>query len=142
MEFQNAIREFIPSEYYLPVLLLLFLIWLLIAAFFVPKWKAERPNFSLTIVVAVLLLIVMRSNLADRSSWMIGLLPTLLVAYQAFYLWNTQPKEVQRQETKGMALQKEDYDRVYRGIASQFSLKTLFIRYGFPASLLAIMTIF
>src|SRR6267378_4287897 len=129
MDFQNAIREFIPSEYYLPVVLLLVLIGLLIAAFFVRKWEAERPNFSLTIVVAVLLLIVMRSNLADRWSWMIGLLPTLLVAYQAFYLWNTQPREVQRQQTKGI---KEDYDRVYRGIASQFSLKTLFIRYGFP----------
>src|SRR5438132_14376897 len=112
---KTAIRAFIPSEYYLPVLLLLFPIWLLIAAFFVRKWEAERPNFSLTIVVAVLLLIVMRSNLADRWSWMIGLLPTLLVAYQAFYLWNTQPREVQRQQTKGMAMQKEAYDRVSRG---------------------------
>src|SRR5262249_18427712 len=35
----------------------------------------------------------------------------------------------------------EDYARAYKAIDSQFGLKTLFIRYGFPAALLAIIGI-
>jgi MFS superfamily sulfate permease-like transporter len=78
-----------------PVLALVILIALLAAAFFWPSWKFQRPNYVLAIVIAVMLLIVMRSSVSDRWSWMLGLLPTLLVSYQAFYLWLSQPKEVE-----------------------------------------------
>ena len=140
---KEAIRAFIPSEFYLPVVLLLILIGLLIAASFMPnkRARAQRPNFTLTIVIAILLLIVLRSSLADRAAWMLGLLPTLLVAYQAFYAWNSQPKESRATRTPDIELEQADYDRAYDAIDSQFGLKSLFIKYGFPAALLAIIGI-
>lgn len=138
---KNGIHALIPSEYYLPVLFLFVLIGALIFLCFVPRLRAQRPNFVLTIVIAVLLVIVMRSSLPDRSGWMLGLLPTLMVAYQAFSVWQSRPREVPGQTMPGTDLREEDYDRVLTRIAHQFSVKSLFMRYGFPAALLAIIGI-
>jgi len=137
----DALRALIPSEYYFPVLALVILIALLAAAFFWPSWKFQRPNYVLAIVIAVMLLIVMRSSVSDRWSWMLGLLPTLLVSYQAFYLWLSQPKEVEGGIIEPNVNLKSARERAHKTIASQFGLKTLFIRYGFPAALLGIIGI-
>jgi hypothetical protein len=72
---------------------------------------------------------------------MLGLLPTLLVAYQAFYLWLSQPKEVEGAnavKTIDLELARQ---RARATITNQFALKMLFIRYGFPAALLGIIGI-
>jgi hypothetical protein len=72
---------------------------------------------------------------------MLGLLPTLLVSYQAFYLWLSQPKEVQGATLDPNVDLTSARERAHKTIASQFGLKTLFIRYGFPAALLGIIGI-
>jgi hypothetical protein len=138
---KNAIRAFIPSQYYLPVVLLLLLIILLIAASFVTKWEAQRPNFFVIMVIAILLLIVMRSDVADRWSWMLGLVPTLLVAYQAFYLWLSQPTQVQDAPTVNAVNLEPAKQRALRSVYDQFAVRALFFRYGFPAALLCIIGI-
>src|SRR4051812_2959236 len=120
---KNSAQAFIPSKYYLQVVVLLLVIAALTAAYFRPKWKLQRPNFVLVIVVAILLVVVMRSDLADRWSWMLGLLPTLLVAYQAFYVWLSQPKAMPTQPGTTDDLGAADYKRADNAVANQFGLK-------------------
>lgn len=146
---KNYAQAFVPSKYYFQVVLLLLVIAALSAAILRPKWKEQRPNFVLVIVIAILLVIVMRSDLADRWSWILGLVPTLLVAFQAFYLWLSQPKPVDpvkpdpSKKTQAVTddLGPADYRRASIAVQNQFGLKTLFLRYGFPAALLAIIGI-
>lgn len=137
----DSLKALIPSEYYWPVVLLLLLIaGLIFASLF---WRSQRYNYVLAIVVAILLLVVMRAAAPDRWSWMLGLLPTLLVGYQAFYLWSSQPKETNSPPTLGAGddTLKVAHERAKDNIASQYNIRTLFVRYGFPAALLGIIGI-
>ena len=142
---KEAIRAFIPSEYYLPVLFLLGLIAVLILLYSFGHWyvtlRPHRPNLVIIIVIAVLLLIVMRSHMADRWSWMLGLIPTLLVAYQALFVWLSQPKPNDEPAGSKTVELKEDYRRAFKAVESQFSARSLLLRYGFPAALLGIIGI-
>lgn len=142
---EHAIQALIPSQYYYQVLGLLAVIAALVFFFVTRRGKPERPNYILAIVIAILLLMLMASDVTDRWAWMAGLLPTLLVAYQAFYLWLSKPEEVEAPAAlKGAPAQlqarlESARDRARDAIDSQFGMKTLFIRYGFPAALLAII---
>jgi hypothetical protein len=142
---QTFFQELFPNKYYVPVILLSLLIIYLCWAMFKTKLKDHRPNLILIIVISTLLLIIMAANVSDRWTWMVALLPTLLVGYQAFYLWLAQPKEVttkevktEGRETRENAVLAPARERALKSIDSQFGLKTLFIRYGFPAALLGI----
>jgi len=135
----NAIRALVPSQYYFQVLgllaIIVVLLWLALVR------QDRRPNYVLGIVISILLLMIMASDVTDRWAWMLGLLPTLLVAYQAFYLWLSKPEEVQSSDTvENLQLQRAR-ERVGSAIDTQFGPKTLFIRYGFPAALMGIIGI-
>lgn len=137
---QTFFQELFPNKYYVPVILLSLLIIYLCYAMFKTKLRDHKPNLILIIVISTLLLIIMAANVSDRWTWMVALLPTLLVGYQAFYLWLAQPKEVKtagKQPPENAALAPAR-DRALKSIDSQFGVKTLFIRYGFPAALLGI----
>jgi hypothetical protein len=137
---EHAVRALIPSQYYYHVLVLLAVIATLAFLFATRRGKPERPNYILAILIAILLLMLMASDAGDRWAWMLGLLPTLLVAYQAFYLWLSKPEEVEATTQVQDDVQYEKArDRARDAIESQFGLKTLFIRYAFPAALLAII---
>jgi hypothetical protein len=135
----NAIRALVPSQYYFQVLGLLAIIVVLLWLALVREEK--RPNYVLGIVISILLLMIMASDVTDRWAWMLGLLPTLLVAYQAFYLWLSKPEEVQSNDSLENYRLQQARERVGNTIDTQFGPKTLFIRYGFPAALLGIIGI-
>jgi Ca2+/Na+ antiporter len=138
---EHAVRALIPSQYYYHVLVLLGIIAALAILFATRRDKPERPNYILAILIVILLLMLMASDVTDRWAWMLGLLPTLLVAYQAFYLWLSKPEEVEAPATQAQdQIQwQKARDRAHDAIESQFGVKTLFIRYAFPAALLAIV---
>ena len=136
---ENAIRALIPSQYYYHVVGLLIVIAALVFFFVTRRGKPERPNYILAIVVAILLLMLMASDVTDRWAWMLGLLPSLLVAYQAFYLWLSKPEEAKESRLPEDQRLKSARDRAREAIDTQFGVKTLFIRYGFPAALLGII---
>src|SRR5260370_29685192 len=96
MEFlKSFFQTAFPNKFYVPVIVVFLLIVVLALSFLKVEWKSHRPNFALGIVISTLLLIIMAVNISNRWSWIVGLLPTLLVGYQAFFLWLHQPKEVQ-----------------------------------------------
>jgi len=81
----------------------------------------------------------------NRWQWIVGLLPTLLVGYQLFFLWLYHPKETEAREGFRVALpgqspeiSEQSYKRAQHSVDSHFSLRTLFTRYGLPAVLLGI----
>lgn len=137
---KSFFQSVFPNKFYVPVIVLFLLIVVLALSFLKAEWKSHRPNFALGIVISTLLLIIMAVNISNRWSWIVGLLPTLLVGYQAFFLWLHQPREVQGgdQAGKEALMLKPARERAQESIESQFGLKTLFIRYGFPAALLGI----
>src|ERR1051326_2318436 len=92
--FEHTIRGVIPSQYYgLVIGLVIVMLVLFVLAIL---RKDGQPNYISAIVIAILLIVIMASNVADRWSWMLGFLPSLLVAYQAFYLWLSKPQQVDR----------------------------------------------
>jgi Ca2+/Na+ antiporter len=110
-----------------------------------PKFKDQRANFVLGIVIVGLLLMIMALPPSDRWQWIVGLLPTLMVGYQLFFLWFNHPKEIDTGSAGGVdragqppQLKEQSYERAKDTINSHFSLKTLFARYGLPAVLLGI----
>lgn len=135
----HAIRALVPSQYYFQVLGLLAIIIILLWLALIRQDK--RPNYVLGIVISILLVLIMASDVTDRWAWMLGLLPTLLVAYQAFYLWLSKPEETESSNLPEDVRLKGARKRVGERIDSQFGSKTLFIRYGFPAALLGIIGI-
>src|SRR5882762_5720226 len=107
------------------------------------KWREQRDvqvNLVLAIVAMgfVLIMTVAQRNL--RWQLIVGLLPAILVAYQAFFLWLYQPKEAKNKargdwETKLLEDSRQD---AVRAVSNQFGVRTLFIRYVIPAVLLGV----
>ena len=111
----------------------------------IPRFKLLRANLVLGIILVALLLLVLATGIPHRWQWIAGLVPTLMVGYQLFYLWLYHPKETSRKpvEQLGGAQQpstvsEQSYKRAQDTIYNQFSLKTLFTRYGLPAVLLGV----
>src|SRR4051794_33447571 len=66
------------------------------------RWRSQRDalaNTVLAIVVLGFVLIVDLVSVNFRWQLVVGCLPAILVAYQAFFLWLYQPKEVKQQRT-------------------------------------------
>jgi hypothetical protein len=110
-----------------------------------PKFKRQRANLVLGITLISLFLIMLAVTVANRWQWILGLLPTLLVGYQLFFLWLYHPRDTNPQQVVGTSVYSEtqeiteqSYKRAQISIASHFSLRTLFTRYGLPAVLLGI----
>lgn len=141
MEFLSNNATYIILRIELLLILILFssLIWKL--------WikKSTRPshvqaNLILVIIVLGFVLIMMGAQVNVRWRLIIGLLPAILVVYQAFFLWLYQPKENKQQGSDPWErdLLKDSQERAASVVGSQFGLRTLFIRYGFPAALLGV----
>jgi hypothetical protein len=135
----DTTKGLIPSQYFGLVLILTIVIGVL--AMLAVLFKGGRPNYVLGIVIAILLVVIMASNVAERWSWMLGLLPALLVAYQAFYLWLSKPQKTDGQPSDQSPERQEAYTRMNEAIETQYAPETLFIRYGLPAALLGIIGI-
>src|SRR5262245_16722398 len=110
-----------------------------------PKFKRQRANLVLGITLMTLFLIMLAVTVPNRWQWIVGLLPTLLVGYQLFFLWLYHPKETEAREGFRVALpgqspeiSEQSYKRAQHSVDSHFSLRTLFTRYGLPAVLLGI----
>jgi len=141
MEYVKKFIEFLLPDpaYYAPVILLLATIVGLLISLKIKRWHPQRANQVLGIVVAGLLLTIMASNPISRWQIIVALLPAIMVAYQAFFLWLYQPKEIRIDE--GAVLRKatrESLRRAQNTVDNHFSVRTLFIRYGFPAVLLGV----
>lgn len=146
---------FPQSNYRFLAVLLFFTLLGLVIPLFRPKWKAQRANLVLGIVIVALFLMVMAVGAANRWQWIIGLLPTLMVGYQLFFLWLYHPREINKrqgeenlevppykpiptQKLTPSEVKEQSYKRAQDTISNHFSLKTLFVRYGLPAVLLGI----
>jgi hypothetical protein len=110
-----------------------------------PRFRKQRANLVLGITLITLFLIMLAVTVANRWQWILGLLPTLLVGYQLFYLWLYHPRETDSQNTVGLTrhsdtpqIAEQSHKRAQHSVASHFSLRTLFTRYGLPAVLLGI----
>lgn len=141
MEFlsNNSTYIILRIELLLILILFLSLIWRLI------KKKPMRlshieANLVLAIIVLGFVLVMMGAQVNVRWRLIVGLLPAVLVVYQAFFLWLYQPKENKQQESDKWErdLLKDSQERAASVVGSQFGLRTLFIRYGFPAVLLGV----
>jgi len=110
----------------------------------VKRWRNQRDvlaNTVLAIVVLGFVLIIDLVNLNFRWQLIVAMLPAILVAYQAFFLWLYQPKEVKRQQSTPSWEDEilDDYrQRAVDILSSHFGVRTLFIRYVFPAVLLGV----
>jgi len=114
---------------------------LLLASLVYPRLKKQRANIVLTIVVLGLGLIMMSLAAEYRWEMLVGLLPALMVVYQAFYLWLSQPKEIRGDDVPApdqTSLKWEALRRANSSVSGHFGLRTLFIRYCLPAVLLGI----
>src|SRR5215831_17674573 len=104
----------------------------------VKRWRNQRDvlaNTVLAIVVLGFVLIIDLVNLNFRWQLIVAMLPAILVAYQAFFLWLYQPKEVKRQQSTPSWEDEilDDYrQRAVDILSSHFGVRTLFIRYVFP----------
>jgi Ca2+/Na+ antiporter len=134
-----------PNPNYRVVVALLFLVVVALAwSLLIPKFKEQRANLVLGIVIIGLLLMVMATAVEKRWQWIVGLLPTLMVGYQLFFLWLYHPREVDgfdeitSGQSGNLQLSEQSYKRAHDSISSHFSLRTLFTRYGLPAVLLGI----
>ena len=95
-------------------------------------------------VIISLLVLLMAVSVPYRWEWVVGLLPTMLVGYQLFYLWLYHPKETSNRapllippgQTAEAAQQYKT--QAQNAIDNNFNLRTLFTRYGLPAVLLGI----
>ncbi len=110
-----------------------------------PRFKRQRANLVLGMTLIALFLIMLAVTVANRWQWILGLLPTLLVGYQLFFLWLYHPREMDSQPAVGLSfyndtpqITEQSYKRAQHSVASHFSLSTLFARYGLPAVLLGI----
>jgi hypothetical protein len=136
----------IPNpNYRVAATLLIGIIAILGVALLYPKFRRQRANLVLGITLITLFLIMLAVTVANRGQWILGLLPTLLVAYQLFFLWLYHPRETDSGQAAGIsanfesqAVAQKSYDRAKLSVASHFSLRTLFVRYGLPAVLLGI----
>jgi len=146
----NFLREFFNSvfpnpNYRVVVVLLVLVIAVLALLLLVPKFKDQRANLVLGIAIIALLLMVMATAIPTRWQWIVGLLPTLMVGYQLFFLWLYHPKETGGagggtfdRTGQSPPVTEQSYKRAQDTIDSHFSLRTLFTRYGLPAVLLGI----
>jgi hypothetical protein len=123
----------------------LILVVVVLSIYLTPKLKDQRANFVLGSVIVALLLMIIVLPPGDRWQWIVGLLPTLMVGYQLFFLWFNHPKQIDAGSPGGVdragqppQLKVQSYRRAQDTINSHFSLKTLFTRYGLPAVLLGI----
>lgn len=140
--FQNV---FPNANYLVLAVLLLAAILTLLGLLSLSRFKHQRPNLVLGIVIIGLLLMIMVVALPNRWQWVAGLLPMLMVGYQLFYLWLYHPKEVvgsapdvSDRDGQSQDISEKSYRRAQDSIDSHFSLRTLFTRYGLPAVLLGI----
>lgn len=138
----NFVDSFIPDSQFLGPALVVFLLIIVLLGLQATKWKDQRANVLLCVIVLSLLLLIMVVDSKHRWKWIVGLLPALMVGYQAFFLWLYHPKEIDGNADGAEKRRRQDSpDSLLRAqytINSHFGLKTLFIRYGFPALLLAI----
>jgi len=113
----------------------------LILSLMLRKWKREvQANLLLAIVAVGFVLIMTVTAISFRWQLIVGLLPAVLVTYQAFFLWLYQPKQVKQKKTLAWETEMlDDYrERALNMVISQFGVQTLFIRYVFPAVLLGV----
>lgn len=150
----NYLKEFFEGifpnpAYRVPVVLLFIFMLILIVALIVPRFKNQRVNLVLGITIIALFLTVMAVTIAYRWQWVVGLLPTLMVGYQLFFLWLYQPKEVDKeggtylnrteeQTNYEKQVKEQSYKRALESISNHFNIRALFIRYGLPGVLLGI----
>lgn len=137
--------DLIPNASYpLLVAVIFFVLAVLGVLLLLPRYKPQRANLVLAVSIVGLLLLVLGTGLPNRWQWIAALVPTMMVGYQLFYLWLYHPRETDGQSARpvptGYAQERSDqsYKRAQETVHSQFSLKTLFTRYGLPAVLLGI----
>jgi Ca2+/Na+ antiporter len=137
--------ELLPNSTYPLLVALFFLVLALLAIMLlVPRFKMQRANLVLGIVIIALFLLVLAAGIPNRWEWIAALVPTLMVGYQLFYLWLYHPRETDSQggavaaRAQTPQITTQSYRRAQETIYSHFSLKTLFTRYGLPAVLLGI----
>ena len=145
MEFlKELFQASISNPNYRGLAAILFIVIGILAALLVfPRFKQQRANLVLGITILALLLMVMAAALPNRWQWIIGLLPTLMVGYQLFFLWLYHPKDkgdggAAARLGQTPQVTEQSYKRAQHTIDNHFSLRTLFTRYGLPAVLLGI----
>ena len=145
--FYKFFQSTIPNPNYRVAVAVLFIALVVFAALLlVPKerFRRQRANIVLAMVITALLLMLLAVSVAHRWQWIVGLLPTLMVGYQLFYLWLYHPKETpdgaistgSPGQTREAAVQSNTWAQ--KAIDNNFNLRTLFTRYGLPAVLLGV----
>src|SRR5258705_7016955 len=90
----QVLDRFFPDSNYKIIATILVLALIVMAALLLfRKTRPQRANLVLGIVIIALGLMVLASSAENRWKWIIGLLPTLMVGYQLFFLWLYHPKE-------------------------------------------------
>lgn len=146
--FYKFFQSIIPNPNYRVAVAFLFILLVLLAVSLVvpkPNTRRQRANIVLAMVITSLLVLLLAVSVAHRWQWVVGLLPTLMVGYQLFYLWLYHPTEtpdrgtldtVSRGQTRETAEQSKTWAQ--KAIDNNFNLRTLFTRYGLPAVLLGV----
>lgn len=146
--FYKFFESIVPNQNYRVAVAFLFIMLVLFAALLlVPnvRLRRQRANIVLAIVIIALLVMLLAVSVDHRWQWIVGLLPTLMVGYQLFYLWLYHPMETpdgaasrigQPGQTSESAQQSNTWAQ--KAIDNNFNLRTLFTRYGLPAVLLGI----
>lgn len=145
--FYRFFQSTIPNSNYRFVVAVLFITLVVFAGLLVlpqERLRRQRANIVLAMVIISLLLLLMAVSVSHRWQWVIGLLPTMMVGYQLFYLWLYHPRENPDQaaptpipgQTRETAEQSKTWAQ--SAIDNNFNLRTLFTRYGLPAVLLGI----
>ena len=146
--FYKFFHSTIPNSNYRVIVTFFFITLVVFAVMLVlphPRFRRQRANIALAMLIIALLLMLMAVSVSHRWQWIVGLLPTLMVGYQLFYLWLYHPRETQDQsaslqlppgQTRAAVEQSKTWAQT--AIDNNFNLRTLFTRYGLPAVLLGI----
>jgi hypothetical protein len=107
------------------------------------QWQQRRTlraNLVLAVVALGFVLVVAVAEIGLRWQLVVGLLPAILITYQALYLWVNQPKEIQSNGASRWEREELEHSRrlAANTISKHFSVRSLSIKYVFPAVLLAI----
>jgi hypothetical protein len=145
--FYRFFESTIPNpNYRLAVAVLVITLILFSTLLLVPnvRLRRQRANIALAMVIIALLVMLLAVSVSHRWQWIVGLLPTLMVGYQLFYLWLYHPTETPDRGTStvppGQTPQAAERSKTWaqKAIDNNFNLRTLFTRYGLPAVLLGV----
>jgi len=101
----------------------------------IQRLTPHKPNIVLALVCSLSVLLILLQPSQQRWIGILPILPPMLVVHQAIFVWLHRPKEASAPADDQLGKTGMP-ERATRTIESYYNVRTIFVRYGFPATLL------